>query len=55
MVSHAQKARVNSHDTLATALDYAVARLKLISSHESDLDADIQVSEIAIRTRMSFL
>ncbi|KAI0092411.1 Spc98 family-domain-containing protein [Irpex rosettiformis] len=41
---HAEKARINSHDVLATALAHVRTRLKVISEHDSDLDAEIQAS-----------
>ncbi|KAI0698574.1 Spc98 family-domain-containing protein [Cytidiella melzeri] len=41
---HAQKARINSNDSLATALDLIQARLKVIAANESDLDAEIHVA-----------
>ena len=39
---HAQKARINSDDALATALGHIQSRLKHVAEQESDLDSEIQ-------------
>ncbi|KAI0347511.1 hypothetical protein BDW22DRAFT_1368198 [Trametopsis cervina] len=43
---HSQKARINSNDILAEAIDHASQRVTAITSTESDLDADIHNSRI---------
>ncbi|OBZ70494.1 Gamma-tubulin complex component 5 [Grifola frondosa] len=43
---HAQKARINSYDTLATALETSYKKLKNQSQNCGDLDAEIQLSRL---------
>ncbi|KAI0677260.1 Spc98 family-domain-containing protein [Trametes maxima] len=46
ILPHAQKARINSHDVLAEALEKAYSKLKTHAEAHDDLDASIQLSRL---------
>lgn len=52
---HVQKARIQSHDTLADALETCYKRLKEIFEKENDLDQEIKVHQALSLAKMSDL